>query len=991
MNKYLAALLRFLTFRSIPLPASLRACPRLELLEERTVPSGSPFTWVRQFGGGAGSTYAQAVAPDGDVYVAGYVEGALPGQVSGGLGDAFVRKYDATGAVVWTRQFGSTDIDQVYGAYADSSGVYLAGSFRDDTSANGLDAFVRKYDPNGTLLWDDRFGDVGPDEARSIVADTSGVYIAGVAPPSNGNQFSRSGFVRKLDPDGNLLWQNAIGLGYDDQPWAVTLDASGLYVAGSTTGVPAGQPSPPGFQFGFLRKYDTSGNELWTRVFGAGDRTDAFGVTSDSSGLYVVGQVVAINGPVAFPGQTNSGGTYDAYALKYDTDGDQLWVRQFGTAGDDSAFAVAGNSSGISVAGWTDGTLPNQTSFGRMDGFVRHYNPDGTEGSTVQFGTSTGYRALAIVANATGVYVAGGTGGTFPGQTSSGGSDAFLALLGSGGSPTLPLLTSLSPTSVPAGQSVVLTILGTDFEQGDVVEINESATPALFHSTASVSPTLFHSLETFFDSSTQLRATLTPADLTGEGTASIRVRLPDGTTSAVLPLIITAPAPGGYLTFSTAAYEVTEKQGRATISVVRTGATGQAVTVHYATSPGSATAGVDYTTTAGTLSFAAGQTAKTFSVPIQTDSLYESDETVNLLLSSPTGGAELKLPTAAVLTIHNSTPSPTVSFKQASNSGPESQPASLTVTQSANSALPTTVSYTVTGGTAVTGIDFTLPADTTLTFNPGQTNAVLPITILNDGTVHPNRTLQLTLANPINATLGKITTETYTIINNNPLPTVSFARTSNSGSEATRATVAVTLSANSAFPVTINYAVTGGTATPGVDFKLLPGTLTFSPGQTLLSIPIPITNDNLYENNETIELTLSAPSNALLGSASHFVYTIVDNDPQPTVAFQQASSSGPISQNANLVVVLSGPSSMVTTVSYAVTGGTAVAGKDYTLPMVPLLTIAPGQTTAVIPITILDDGTKHPNRTLQLTLSNPVNANLGRTVVEIYTIMNTHK
>ena len=92
----------------------------------------------------------------------------------------------------------------------------------------------------------------------------------------------------------------------------------------------------------------------------------------------------------------------------------------------------------------------------------------------------------------------------------------------------------------------------------------------------------------------------------------------------------------------------------------RSGDTADPVTVHYATSDGTALAGADYAATSGTLTFAAGQTSKSFSVSITNDSIAESDETLTLTLSSAIGsGATLGSPATAVLTIlDNDSPIP---------------------------------------------------------------------------------------------------------------------------------------------------------------------------------------------------------------------------------------------------------------------------------------------------------------------------------------------
>ena len=116
---------------------------------------------------------------------------------------------------------------------------------------------------------------------------------------------------------------------------------------------------------------------------------------------------------------------------------------------------------------------------------------------------------------------------------------------------------------------------------------------------------------------------------------------------------------GGALAFSTTAFVVSESVGAAVITVNRSGSTTGAVSVHYATSNGSASA-ADYTSASGTLNWAAGDsTAQSFSVAINDDALAETNETIVLTLTSPTGGAALGNPVTATLTINDNDHTPT--------------------------------------------------------------------------------------------------------------------------------------------------------------------------------------------------------------------------------------------------------------------------------------------------------------------------------------------
>ncbi|MEG6521916.1 Calx-beta domain-containing protein [Desulfotomaculum sp. 1211_IL3151] len=114
----------------------------------------------------------------------------------------------------------------------------------------------------------------------------------------------------------------------------------------------------------------------------------------------------------------------------------------------------------------------------------------------------------------------------------------------------------------------------------------------------------------------------------------------------------------GRLQFSETAYSVSEDSGSATITITRTNGSDGMVMVHYTTSDGTATAGLDYTATSGDLTFENGETSKTISIPIISDSINEASETVNLVISNPTGGAILGGQSTAVLSIIDPVPAP---------------------------------------------------------------------------------------------------------------------------------------------------------------------------------------------------------------------------------------------------------------------------------------------------------------------------------------------
>ncbi|MBN1672601.1 MAG: lamin tail domain-containing protein [Kiritimatiellae bacterium] len=111
------------------------------------------------------------------------------------------------------------------------------------------------------------------------------------------------------------------------------------------------------------------------------------------------------------------------------------------------------------------------------------------------------------------------------------------------------------------------------------------------------------------------------------------------------------------------------------------------------------------------------------------------------------------------------------------------------------------------------------------------------------------------------------------------LPGVAFAGSTSGADEAAgSAAIPVTLTGSATNTATVNYAVTGGTATGGADYSLSAGTLTFAPGQTSRNITLALIDDGEEESDETVVLTLSSPVNAVLGAGSIHTCTITDDD-----------------------------------------------------------------------------------------------------------------
>jgi len=344
-------------------------------------------------------------------------------------------------------------------------------------------------------------------------------------------------------------------------------------------------------------------------------------------------------------------------------------------------------------------------------------------------------------------------------------------------------------------------------------------------------------------------------------------------------------APAGTLQFSAPTYSVNENGGQATIAVKRTGGSTGAVSVQYASTGGTGTSGSDYDDASGTLSWADGDMSdKTFTVAIKDDSLNELNETINLNLSNPTGGAALGGSSAAV-TILDDDPKPTISINDVSKAEGNSGTTNFdfTVTLSSPSGQVVSIDYTTLGGTAVLGSDFQL-ASGTLTYNPGETQKQLAVLVNGDTQDEPDKTFTVELSQPVNVTYAKYH-GLGTIVNDDAsgAPVIHFSQPNYQVLEDLGAmTLTVTRSGDTNGTATVDYQTVDGAAAQKADFEYAAGTLTFAPGETVKAITILLNEDAIVEVTEKFSVSLSNPSGAVLDAQNTATVGILDDSPEST-------------------------------------------------------------------------------------------------------------
>ncbi len=174
----------------------------------------------------------------------------------------------------------------------------------------------------------------------------------------------------------------------------------------------------------------------------------------------------------------------------------------------------------------------------------------------------------------------------------------------------------------------------------------------------------------------------------------------------------------------------------------------------------------------------------------------------------------------------------------------------------------------------------------------------------------------------------------------------------------------------------MNYATSDGTATAGTDYAAVAGTLNFAEGELSKTFIVPFIDDNIFEGNETLNLTLSAPTGApTLGSPTTAVLTINDNEFTPTVLIGNISvpEGDAGTSTATINVMLSNRTSSTVTLNYTTAPGTATADVDY-VSTSGSLTFNPLEQTKQITVQINGDTTAESNENFAVNASNIVNA-----------------
>jgi hypothetical protein len=290
--------------------------------------------WTRTYGGSQ-ADFGRSVEQTGDggYIIAGETQSFGPGDY-----DIYLIKTDASGDTVGTRTYGGSDLERGHSVRQTNDGGYVIAGYTRSFGAGNVDVYLIRTDAVGDTVWTRTFGGSSYDYGLSVDETADGGYVIA----GHSDSFGAGGFdvyLVRTDAAGGTLWTRTYGGSGHDYGCSVERTADGGFiVAGYTDSFGAGSADL------YLVRTDGAGDTVWTRAYGGSEWDMGRSATQTGDGGYIV------------TGATNSFGAAggDLYLVKTDSSGDTVWTRMYGTLEYDSGESIqATGDGGYIIAGYT--------------------------------------------------------------------------------------------------------------------------------------------------------------------------------------------------------------------------------------------------------------------------------------------------------------------------------------------------------------------------------------------------------------------------------------------------------------------------------------------------------------------------------------------------------------------------------------------------------------------------------------------------------------
>ncbi len=343
----------------------------------------SPDTvWARTYGGTLNEiAYGLCPALGGGYVIVGLTESG-----SSGPQDAYLVRISESGDTVWTQRYGGTSYDAFHGIKQTSDGNYITVGYTSSYGSGGKDIWLAKLTPAGDTLWTRTYGRNLHDCAYTVCETPDHGFIF------TGYTDGPSGWIKgdlwivKTDSCGDTLWTRRYGGSGEDLGITVDTAAGGYIVSGNTMSFGAGGKDA------WLLRIDPDGDTLWSRIYGGVQEDVGYGVCRTPDGGFVV------------TGYVNGSGAWtagDLWIFRTDANGDTLWSRIYGTAGEDDSWSVMAVPAGGYVAAARKGV-----SNGNL--WVVRFNESGDTLWTIPLGGYSTDAGLGVALTPDGGYLCAG-------------------------------------------------------------------------------------------------------------------------------------------------------------------------------------------------------------------------------------------------------------------------------------------------------------------------------------------------------------------------------------------------------------------------------------------------------------------------------------------------------------------------------------------------------------------------------------------------------
>lgn len=451
---------------------------------------------------------------------------------------------------------------------------------------------------------------------------------------------------------------------------------------------------------------------------------------------------------------------------------------------------------------------------------------------------------------------------------------------------------------------------------------------------------------------------------------------------------------------------VDESAGTATFYVVLDRAVASNFSVTYSTQSGTASSGLDFVQATGTLSFGANETVKAVTVNIIDDALAEADELFGLQLGALSANAaglvQVADATGTAMIGRSDLPPSAVTTISAQNMmvGEGDRYLDFVVQLSAPSQNLVTAKYAIQGVGAIQGqltlddFSFFNSLLNPIAFLPQTTTQTIRVAIPDDVRIEYFESFALTLSDAVNAVIANAVA-VATIVDNDITPAATLSKANLSVRDVTvdekagTATFYLVLDRPVPNTFTVAYSTGDGTATSGLDFSAALGELTFAAGETVKSVTLNIFDDSEVEVDEQFTLNLSdisGESAALVQLAKGSGVAVIGRSDSAELATPVISARNVTASETDgyvdFIIQLSAPSAKTVTVDRFFRFVSADAVNDFRFPTASTtLTFAPGVTTLVDRVAIVQDRVFETTETFNLELKNAKNATVATALV----------